>query len=195
MNEGDGFLIRPSALLCMLFAAAFFRPAPAEAVSCAGSNVFYVETGNGGQTFGICGGFRGWGVCQQPVLGGPSYSLNDPGCSPYFGNCAMTATLTAEFPGNHQNDPAEVGFSYSYATVELYSSTGSLVGACWVPGAVIEQDFGTVTVTGSANCSNPGPGQRLLRAIMCKNANPSSCQKTTEVMLDFSLAGGCAEPP
>jgi RHS repeat-associated protein len=30
---------------------------------------------------------------------------------------------------------------------------------------------------------------------MCKNANPSSCQKTTEVMLDFSLAGGCAEPP
>ena len=195
MDEGYSFPARPLALLCLVLFAPLLRPAPAAAAGCGGSQINYVETGDGGQTFGMCGGFRGWGVCQQPVLTGPSYSLDNPACSPYFGTCGMTATFSAEFPGNHQNDPGLIGLNYSYATVELYSLSGTLIGNCGVPGAPIVEDFGTVTVTGSANCSNPGPGQRRLLAIMCKNANPAVCQLTTEVMLDFSLAAGCAPPP
>ncbi|HSL81228.1 MAG TPA: hypothetical protein VLF66_00545, partial [Thermoanaerobaculia bacterium] len=69
---------------------------------------------------------------------------------------------------------------------------GGLIGDCGHPGATITQDFGTVTVTGSANCTNPGVATADLVALTCKEKG--SCQKTVTQRLDFDLAGGCIPP-
>ena len=163
-------------------------------ISCTGSQIAYDQTGNGPDlgSSEIC---DYWGFCEQPVVTGPTYTMNVQGCNPYFGSCGMTATFDVEFAGNHQNDPASVGYGYSWATEELYSSGGSLVGACGVPGQVILQDYGTVYVTGSADCSNPNGGKYTLKTISCKDATSGYCTKTETSTIDFALSAGCLVPP
>jgi RHS repeat-associated protein len=171
-----------------LLASAF----PLQATSCLGSNLAYTETGNNGTTFSSC---SFWGRCQQPIGTLLGYSFNVSGCDPHSTSCGMTASVSATFPGNHQNDPSLSGFAYSFAEVDLKSSTGSLVGACGTSGAVIAQDNGTATVSASVTCSNPSASHYTLNLISCPSASPGSCTKTASVDLDFAAAAGCNTPP
>ncbi|HSL81654.1 MAG TPA: hypothetical protein VLF66_02695, partial [Thermoanaerobaculia bacterium] len=61
-----------------------FLPTPlaAQAVSCGGSRISYVQTGNGPDVTQLCSAGSFTAVCQVPVLGSPVYSF-DGGCSPY----------------------------------------------------------------------------------------------------------------
>src|SRR5436305_13900114 len=165
---------------------------PAQATSCLGSNLTYSESGNNSTTFGTC---SFWGRCQQPVGTLLGYSFNVSGCDPHSTSCGMTASVAATFPGNHQNDPSQTGFVYSFAEVDLKSSTGSLVGACGTAGAVIAQDTGLATVSASVTCSNPSASHYTLNLISCPSASPGSCTKTASVDLDFAGAAGCNTPP
>lgn len=174
---------------------------PARATSCLGSNLTYTETGNNGTSFGLCGS---WGRCQQPLGVVLSYSLDVPSCDPHSGSCAMTASVAATFPGNHQNDPSLSGFAYSFAEVDLTNSSSSYVGSCGTSGAVIAQDTGLATVSASVSCANPGAAQYTLTLISCPTCPfcppgfpPSSCIKTTPIPLDFAGAGAanCVTPP
>jgi YD repeat-containing protein len=173
---------------------------PAQATSCGGSNLTYTETGNDSATFGICGG---WGRCQQPVGFVLGYNFNVPGCNPQSTTCGMTATVSAQFPGNHQNDPSLSGFAYSFAEVDLSNSSG-LVGFCGTSGAVIEQDEGLATVSASVTCSNPAAAQYTVTLTSCPTCPfcppgfpPGSCIKTLSIPLDFYGAGAanCVTPP
>jgi YD repeat-containing protein len=165
---------------------------PARAVTCGGSQLFYSETGNTSPNLPLC---SSWGVCRQPVPGGVSYSFNTPGCNPLSTTCGMTATVPVEFPGNHQNDPSLSGFLYSFAQVDLLSTSGSLVGRCGASGAVIRQDLGTTTVTASVTCSNAANLKYTLRFTMCPDASPGSCTKIATVPLDFAAGANCPVPP
>ncbi|HEV8577888.1 MAG TPA: hypothetical protein VGX68_02300, partial [Thermoanaerobaculia bacterium] len=170
-----------------------------EAVVCNGSQLTYLETGNTTATFGTC---STWGRCQQPIAGGPSYSFTIPGCDPNALTCGMTATVSAEFPGNHQNNPAATGGAYSFAEVDLRSSSNTLVGYCGTAGAVIAQDLGIATVTAGVSCSNQAAAQYTLTLISCPSCPPcptggppAGCIKMTSVSLDFAAAANCAKPP
>src|SRR5436305_917652 len=184
---GRGFALI-STLSALLLASAF----PVQATSCLGSNLAYSETGNNSTTFSSC---SFWGRCQQPVGTLLGYSFNVSGCDPHSTSCGMTASVSATFPGNHQNDPSLTGFVYSFAEVDLKSSSGSLVGACGTAGAVIAQDTGTATVSASVTCSNPSASHYTLNLISCPSASPGSCTKTASVDLDFAGAAGCNTPP
>jgi RHS repeat-associated protein len=144
-----------------------------------------VQTGDGPEVTQHCGS----SVCQDPSLPKPTFTFTD-GCSPFFGTCAGAAVAAVEFPGNHNN-----GFDqfYSWAALELRRANGTLIGDCGHPFATITHDFGTVTVTGSANCTTPGVSTADLVAIACKNMG--SCQKTVVQHLDFDFEGGCVIPP
>jgi hypothetical protein len=156
---------------------------PAHAISCLGSQLAYSDNSNDAATFGICGG---WGRCQQPVGALVGYSFNVPGCDPTSGSCAMTATVNAQFPGNHQNDPSLSGFLYSFAEVDLRDSAGSYIAACGTSGAVIAKDRGVATVSASVSCLNPGPAKYTVELTACPTCPfcppgvpPGSCIKTT----------------
>jgi RHS repeat-associated protein len=191
-------LAAPLSFLPVLLLASAF---PTQAISCGGSNLAYSETSNDSATFGVCGS---WGRCQTPVGGAPVYALSSPSCDPNSATCAMTATVSAQFPGNHQNDPSLAGFAYSFAEVDLTDPGSSLVGYCGTSGAVIAQDRGTATVSASVTCSNPGAAQYTLTLISCptcppcpSGGPPGSCVKTVSVPLDFtaSPAAHCDTPP
>ena len=177
-----------SILSALLLASAF----PAQAISCLGSNLTYFETGNDSTTFSAC---SLWGRCQLPIGAVLGYNFNVSGCNPRTTSCGMTANVAATFRGNHQNDPSLTGFVYSFAEVDLKSSTGSLVGACGTAGAVISQDTGFAVVSASATCSNPSASRYTLSLIACPSASPSSCTKTATLHLDFAAAAGCNTPP
>jgi RHS repeat-associated protein len=179
------------AILAALLSASAF---PAQATSCAGSNLTYTETGNDTSTlYASC---SSWGRCRQPagfVLG---YSFNVPGCNPNTGSCSMTATVGTQFPGNNQN-PNLTGFLYSFAQLILTDSSGSFVGSCGNGGATILQDNGLATVTGSVNCSNPAAAKYTLTLTSCPSASPGSCVKSEPIALDFAGTGAahCVTPP
>src|SRR5262245_4067521 len=160
-------------------------PAAAQTVTCSGSQLSYLRTGNTAPNFNAC---PGWGRCQDPIPGSVSYSFDVPGCNPLSATCGMKATVPVEFPGNHQNDPGASGGAYSFAEVQLLSSTGSLVGHCGTAGAVIEQDLGTITVTAGVTCANSSSLKYTLQIRMCppwEHFVPAGCIKTKTVALDF----------
>jgi YD repeat-containing protein len=132
------------------------------------------------------------------------YSFNTPGCDPSGGSCAMTATVSAQFPGNHQNNPGALGGLYSFAEVDLRDPANNLVAYCGTAGAVIDQDLGVATVSASVSCSDPAAAKYTLNLIACPSCPPcptggppASCIKTTPVSLDFAgpTAANCATPP
>lgn len=169
----------------------FMTGAALHAVSCNGSNLTYSETGNSATSYSICGT---WGRCQPPVGTLVSYSLSSPSCDPTAGSCAMTATVSAEYPGNHQNDPGAAGFFYSFAEIDLRDSSNGLVSYCGTAGAVIQQDFGTATVSASVSCSNRAAAKYRLDLISCPG---HGCIQTSSVDLDFAGPGAanCPNPP
>ena len=183
-----------AAWITILFVLSLASAFPARAVSCLGSNLTYSETGNNGTTFSSC---SLWGRCQQPVGTLLGYAFNVSGCDPNAGSCAMTATVSATFPGNHQNDPSLTGFIYSYAEVDLTDSSSSYVGSCGTAGAVISQDKGTATVSASVSCASAAAAKYTLTLISCPSASPGSCTKTASIPLDFAgpAAANCAVPP
>lgn len=174
-------------LVCVLLAAGV--PWPAKALQCAGSNLTYNETGDTGASYSICSTL---GRCEKPLVLSVAYSFDSPGCNPQSTTCGMTATVTMEFPGNHQNDPAPSGFTYSFAQVQLLGSGGGLVGQCGFAGQVIQEDLGTAVVTAGVTCANPGASHYTLNLTSCPGF---SCGKTTAVELDFPLYAGCSPPP
>ena len=161
---------------------------PVSGLDCFSNNLFYTQTGDGTTELSEC---STWGYCAVPILGAPVYSMDDPSCNPYLGSCVVHADFTAEFPGNHQNDPSKIGLYYSYGKVELHNNGGSLVGVCGVAGQVILQDYGDVTVTASASCANPAAGKYNVIALMCPGS--SVCEETTNLELDLAAAAGCID--
>src|SRR4051794_14249793 len=167
-----------SRLVWGLLALLPMAASPAHATSCLGSQLAYSDNSDDSATFGICGS---WGRCQQPVGALVSYSLTVPSCDPNSTTCAMTATVSANFPGNHQNNPAASGGFYSFAEVDLTNS-GGLVGFCGTAGANIVKDRGTATVSASVTCSNPTASQYTVTLTSCPTSPfvppgfpPSSC--------------------
>lgn len=176
-------------------------PGAATAVTCSGSRLTYLETGNGTAEFSQC---SSWGRCEKPLAPALGYTFDTPGCDPNVTNCAMTATVSIEFPGNHQNDPSVIGGAYSYAEVDFRDSTGGLIAVCGLSGSVIAQDRGTAAVKASVSCSNPAAARYTLTLISCPTCPPcptggppASCIKTTTIDLDFAgpTAANCASPP
>ncbi|MFL6232995.1 MAG: RHS repeat-associated core domain-containing protein [Thermoanaerobaculia bacterium] len=116
----------------------------------------------------------------------------------------MTATVSAQFPGNHQNDPSASGFAYSFAEATLTNSSGTYVGSCGTSGAVIAKDNGVATVSASVSCASPTAGEYVLTLTACPTCPfcppgfpPASCIKKLEIPLDFAGTGAanCATPP
>ena len=183
------------------FLALLLISGSAAAVTCSGSRLTYLETGNGTDEFGVCGS---WGRCETPagmVLG---YAFDTPGCDPNLTACPMTATVSATFPGNHQNDPGLTGGLYSFAEVDLRDSSNSVIAVCGLSGSVIAQDRGTATVKASVSCSDPSAARYTLTLISCPTCPPcptggppAPCIKTTTIDLDFAgpTAANCAAPP
>jgi RHS repeat-associated protein len=164
---------------------------------CQGSNISYFGGGNDATNPAKCSGF----VCQAPtVTSGPSYTLAS-GCDPTAGSCGMTVTIGMQFTGNHQNS-TYFNFGYSFEEVDLLTSGNSLLGECGYAGEELQQDFGTVIVTGSVRCGVPST--YTVNLIACPAANcptcppgpvPASCTKTTPVALDLAGNAGCPAPP
>src|SRR5204863_6356264 len=88
-------------------------------------------------------------VCQDPVVDSTTYSVA-PGCDPKLTSCSITATVNIHFPGNHRNS-SFFGFGYSFELVELLNG-GSVAAECGQAGGELRADFGTATVTSSAQC-------------------------------------------
>jgi hypothetical protein len=102
-------------------------PAHAVAVPCSGGGLTYEEIGDDTDSFALCGT---WGRCEKPVGVVLGYSFTTPGCDPNSTTCGMTAMVSAEFPGNHQNNPSASGNLYSFGQVDLFG-----------PAAVTESTF------------------------------------------------------
>jgi RHS repeat-associated protein len=185
--------------LALIAGLASAWPLAAAEVSCNGNLLRFEETGNDTVSLGVCSSFA---VCEQPVGGAPVYAFTASGCDPRIGTCGMAATVAAQFPGNHQNDPGASGNAYSYARVDLRSSTGMLVGYCGTSGAVINQDLGTATVSVPVTCASPEASRYTLELTSCPacaicppNFPPPQCIKTRSIQLDFAAAAGCLTPP
>jgi hypothetical protein len=104
-------------------------PAHAVAVTCSGGGLTYDDVSDDTDSFPLCGL---WGRCQPPVGIVIGYSFTTPGCDPNATTCAMTASVSAEFPGNHQNDPSASGNLYSFAQVDLFGPANNLLSRCGV---------------------------------------------------------------
>ncbi len=165
---------------------------------CQGSNISYFGGGNDGLTsVPLCQGF----ACRQPVVtSGPTYTP-DAGCDPKTATCGMTVSIGMHFPGNHLNS-TYFNFGYSFEEVDLLTSSNSLLGECGYAGEELQQDFGTVIVTGSVHCGVPST--YTVNLISCPSANcsscppgpvPAFCTMTTPVALDLVGNAGCPPPP
>jgi RHS repeat-associated protein len=186
-------------LIAMTAAGAWLgggAPLRAQAV-CQGSNISYFGGGNESTTPATCGnsGF----VCQVPmVTSGPTYSLAS-GCDPTATTCGMTVTIGMHFTGNHNNSPY-FNVGYSFEEVDLLTSSNSLLGECGYAGEELQQDFGTVIVTGSVHCGTPSTYTvNLISCPQCPFCPPSfippACTLTMPVPLDLTGNAGCPAPP
>jgi RHS repeat-associated protein len=165
---------------------------------CQGSNISYFGSGNDSTNPALCAQQF---VCQVPIVtSGPSYALAS-GCDPTTTTCGMTITIGMHFTGNHVNAPY-FNFGYSFEEVDLRTASNSLLGECGYAGEELQQDFGTVTVTGSVRCGTPST--YTVNLISCPTANcptcppgpvPASCTQTTPVALDLTGHAGCPAPP
>jgi RHS repeat-associated protein len=185
--------------LALLLAVVLASPGSAAPVTCGGLQLTYDTGGNDGTSPGVCHSFA---VCETPVAGAPAYAFTTSGCDPRSGTCGMEATVAVQFPGNHQNNPGASGNAYSYARVDLRSSAAALVGYCGTSGAVIEQDFGTATVSVPVTCGSPAASRYTLELTSCPpcppclpNFPPPQCIKTRSIPLDFAAHAGCPVPP
>jgi YD repeat-containing protein len=165
---------------------------------CQGSNISYFGGGNDATNPAQCSGPNGSFVCQVPIVtSGPTYTV-DSGCDPTSTTCGMTVTIGMHFTGNHVNAPY-FNVGYSFEEVDLLTSGNSLLGECGYAGEELQQDFGTVIVTGSARCGTPSTYTlNLISCPQCPSCPPlvaPYCTQTTSVALDLTGNAGCPAPP
>ncbi len=170
-------------------------PAPVEAQFCL-NNSIYLDLSDEAASFPIC--HDGVLTCQEPELQVLDVALDPPNCDQTFQSCAVTATVETKFPGNHQNDPSQVGFGYSFATLLLETESGGFVDACGFPGAAIQRDVGRFIHSVGVPCplakEDPEAFKLKLTATMCPCPPgvpfcpwQASCEKEVEATLDFVL--------
>ncbi|MDY7092794.1 MAG: hypothetical protein SX243_07470, partial [Acidobacteriota bacterium] len=158
--------------------------------ACTGSLDWILGTNQDDQSAN-CSGFR----CYPPVASEPVF---EPafGCNPALGPCSITATVELSFPGNHQNEPTDIGFNYTFATVEVRDSSDSLLGVCGHAGQVILEDTGTVQWGFTGACGDTDVAfQVQARSCPCQGPFCPLCQHVTTVTADLNDSNFCPEPP
>ncbi len=186
--------IRWLAALAVVLTASL-APAPAGAQLCLNTSI-YRDLSDEAASFPTC--HDGVLTCQEPELQLVDVALDPPDCEQTWQPCSVTATVDTRFPGNHQNDPSQVGFGYSFGTLVLETLGGGLVDTCGYPGAAIRRDVGQFIHSVGVPCGlakdNPIAFQLRLKATMCPCPPgvpfcpwQAGCEKEVEEILDFVL--------
>ncbi|MEM9293025.1 MAG: RHS repeat-associated core domain-containing protein [Acidobacteriota bacterium] len=165
--------------------------APTEGTACTGS-VSWAPGANGPNRGANCASlFR----CYPPVLGEPQWSVAG-GCDPSTGPCGITVELPVELPGNHQNDPATVGFGYSFAQLRVEDDDGTLVGACGNAGQAVTEGQGTLSWGLTASCGDAaGRFEVRVETCPCPFVPCPLCPESETVTVDLEDSVLCPEPP
>jgi RHS repeat-associated protein len=138
-----------------------------------------------------CPPFVDIAACYPPVNQGVQW-VAEPGCDAVNEECEIDVGIALLFPGNQRNDPAVVGFNYSFATVLLRDAEGNAVGACGNPGGAIVDDMGVLSWSFAGSCTYEGQVFQVeARSCPCVGAQCPLCEKATTFSLDLADSPLC----